>query len=106
MISHNSMLKLIRLEKRITTSEMAKDLGISVSYLSRLEDGTRTVSKRIVKDLQLDNPNTISWFYCLSSTLGLPSPIVLTSRDYKNAFKTLLNILNIEWGKKDGKRRK
>jgi len=41
MKKKNIKLKLLRIQKRLTTSEIAKQIGISQGYYCMLENGTR-----------------------------------------------------------------
>lgn len=46
------MLKEYRIEHNLTQDQMAKKLGISISYYALLESGTRQISARVAKALR------------------------------------------------------
>ncbi|WP_303752587.1 helix-turn-helix domain-containing protein [Bacillus velezensis] len=50
----NENFKLIRLFKGMTQAQFAKYLGISPTYVSMIENGTRTVSTKAERVLALD----------------------------------------------------
>jgi len=46
-----SKLKLVRLQKGLKTKEVAKKLNVSVSYVSKLENGSAVVTIQILQKL-------------------------------------------------------
>lgn len=46
-----SKLKLVRLQKGLKTKEVAKKLNVSVSYVSKLENGSAVVTMQILQKL-------------------------------------------------------
>ena len=95
MSEFGKYLKEKRCEKGITTRTMAKDLKVSVSYISELESGTKLppnstrkeygdLIQRIIDYLKLDNEEAAKMHSLADSELGSKGYLSNDMTDYVN----------------------
>ena len=95
-LSYGDRLRLVRLEKGMTKAEMSRHLRISQAYQTRLENGERDMPDHIIRLLELNNPDTIKWFFVLMSALSSDDYMNIIQQDVENTSRTILEILGVE----------
>ena len=94
-LSLKDRLHLVRLAKGMSKSKMAKMLHISPSYLTRLENGERPMPHHIIDMLNLEQSDTLRWYYNLMHILKPFTKHYLLQEEIEESKRVLKTILGI-----------